>query len=324
MFLQSNKKLLIGAAATLAVWLIVYYGFIQSKWTAADDARTETKAAKDAWDELYKAKDDMVPKPDAEKAIDESNRKIRDNMVLLRTIEFGNEMLLKTYTESTAGSEDHKNYVIKLRKTLVDRTQSMGIKVTPPDLGFVSKNADEPVSVNLIRLAMMDRFLTNCADAGLNNKARVTKISYGNPSAIALPESAADARTDASFSEEAPRAGKKGAAAPAEKPVASDRLVQFPLIISLELPEPAVGQLLYEIQKPTSDGLHSYFSLRGIRIVVHDNSISTGLVEAELIVSALLNEEICTKLAIQWQRKDKDDRKGSRTSDEGYGDIPDR
>jgi hypothetical protein len=209
----------------------------------------------------------------------------------------------------------------------MDHAQSIGVKITPQDLGFVSKVADDPVSINLIRLAMIDHFLNNCFDAALNSKARILKINYGNPSAIAQPESPADAkgdRADASFNDDAPRSGKKGAAAPAEKPAASDRLIQFPLIISLELPEPAAGQLLNEVQKPTIDAMHSYLSLRGIRIIVHDNSAASGLVETELIISALLSEETCTKMAIQWQRKDKEDRKGSRTSDDPYGDLPDR
>jgi hypothetical protein len=328
MFLQANKKLLAGAVAAVVVWLIVYYGFIQSKWAESSTAALDAAKERERWDELYKGKEEMMPKPDAERAIDESNRKLKDNFQVLKNIEFGNEALLKTYTEATAGAEDHKNYVIKLRTNLVARAKDLGIRLTPPDLGFVSKNSDDPVSVNLIRLAMMDRFFNACSEAGIQNKARIVKISYGNPSAIALPESAADPKADrdANFTDEpAPKPGKKGAApAAAEKTATLDRLVQFPLMITLEAPEPSIGQMLFEVQRPT-DLSHSYFCLRGLRIVVHDTNVSSGTVQAEFMLSALLNEDLAGKLAIQWQKKDKDDRRSSgRSSDDGFGDVPDR
>lgn len=321
MFLQANKKLLAGAAVAVVVWLVVYYGFVQSKWSDASKVALDVGNAREAWDLLYKKKDDMMPRPDAERQIEESNRKLKNNLAQLRNMEFGTESLLKTYTESTAGAEDHKNYVIKLRTNLVGRAREMGVKMTPPELGFVSKNADEPPSLNLIRLAMMDRFLSACGEAALANKVRIVKIAYGNPSAIALPETADKSgdKSDINY-DDPPKAGKKGAAAAPEK-AALDRLIQFPLQITIDAPEPNIGQLLFEVQRPT-DLTHSYFCLRGMRIIVHENSLSSGTVQAEFALSALLNEELAAKLGIQWQKRDKEHGTG-RSSDE-FGDMPDR
>jgi len=328
MFLQANKKLLVGTAIVAFMWLVVYYGFAQKKWSDAASAAGEAELARTGWDALYEPRKGMMEKAKAELELDESNRKLKENFTQLKTIEFGNETLLKNYTESAAGSEDHKNYFIKLRKNIMDKAQGI-IKVMPPELGFVSRNLDEPVSLNLMRLAMMDRFLTACTEASLNNKSRILKISYGVPLAIELPESAGDdksgERSSVSYSDDPPRPAKKDALSAAEKSVQPARLIQFPIQITIEAPERVVAQMLFEVQRPT-DAIHGYFCLHGMRIVVQNNSVSTGMVEAEFILSALMNDELVGKMAIQWQKKDKEDgrRDSGREGDDGFGGVPDR
>ena len=322
MFFLQNKKLILGAAAALALWLVVVFGFVQSNWSGQAQKKKETEENREHWDVYFTAKpgDKMLPTPEAEEAIVDSNKKLEENLIQLRRIEFGAPETLKTYTEATAGTGDHKNYFVSLRKTLEDKSNTQYNLKVPTELDLVAK-ADDPVSLNLIRLAMLDRLLVSCRDA---NVQRVTKIKYDAPWAIPLPEAAApaggkDPKAEAKFD---PKGGGVGGAKANAEPSgpAVARLVQFPIHITLIGAERTVAQLLFEVQKPTLDNAHGYFCLTSLRVEVNDTA--SGTVKATLGLSALLNETTVNTMQIKLKNENASDsgtRKPDRdTERDGY------
>jgi hypothetical protein len=309
MFFNENKKLILGAVAGLTIWLIVVFMFIQSNWSIQAQKLRETEENKKSWDGYFAAKsgEKLLPKTEAEDAIKDSNAKLTFNLDQLRKIEFGNTETLKAYSEAAAGSGDKKSFFISLRSQVEQKSNTQWYIKVPPDLDLVSR-AEDPVSLNLVRLAIVDHFLADCQ---VSNIQRVSKIKYETPTVIQPPERSDNAK-EAKFDpkDEAPKKGAKAeAAAPA--PEAQDKLVQFPVRFTVIGPERAVAQLLFEVQKPQMDQAHGYFCLHSVKVEIND--AATGTVRATLGVSALLSEKVVNDLQIKLKSANNDDEhKGTR------------
>lgn len=295
MFFDQNKRLVLGAAATVAIWFSIYWLAIQDNWATAQAQRQEAITQAQEWEKYFKG---GVPKPEAEKALDESNGKLQKNIDELKKIEFGTPEALIKFTELAAGTGDHKNYFDNIRTQLVNRSKSeLNIPVSA-DLGIGDKAIGDPVSINLLRLALVDRFLTACKEA---NVPRINKIQH--ESLRVLPFSDAEEPTPAVDD-------KKHA--PLEKVSRPAKLVQLPMRVTVALPEQAIGQLLFELQKP-SDASHGYFCIRGFHVLLQEKDKASGMVEATFAVSALFNQEYLTKMGVQL--KTDDEHSGGRKPD---------
>lgn len=315
MFFHENKKLILGAAVGLGIWLCVVFMGINSNWAVQAQKLKETETARQNWDGYFIAKTGpkQMPKKDAENEIELSNAKLKQNLGVLQHLEFGTPDTLRTFQEAAAGSGDKKSYFIQQR-TLVEQkaTTQWHLKV-PPDLDMVSR-ADDPVSLNLMRLALVDKFLLSCQEANIQ---RVTKIKYDTPTVIEPPEIKADPNSKDKDAKEAkydPKtdASKKGGK-PAPAPEAQDKLIQFPIRVTVIGPERAVAQLLFEVQKQTVH-IHGYFCINSVRVEIND--AATGTVRGTLALSGLLSE----KQANDMQIKLKTTTGGSGTGGSGGDD----
>ena len=305
MFFNENKKLILGAVAGLTIWLLVVFMFIQSNWSVQAQKQRETEENKKNWDAYYSAKagEKLLPRSEAEEAILDSNKKLNGNLEQLRKIEFGNRDNLKPYSEAAAGSGDKKSFFISLRSQVEQTSNSQYYIKVPPDLDMVSR-ADDPVSLNLLRLAIVSHFLGDCRIAQIQ---RVTKIKYETPTVIQLPERADKDAKDAKFDpkDEAPKKGGKGDAPAAPAPDAQDKLVQFPVRFTVIGPERSVAQLIFEVQKPAMEVSHAWFCLHSVKVEIND--AAAGTVRATLGLSALLTEQTVNDLQIKLKSAASDD-----------------
>lgn len=302
MFSQ-NKGMITGALVCIGVFAVVQWMFIQSNWAEADRKLQEADGVRVKWDKFYKPGDKLVPHPDAEKALNESNSKLQAHLDNLRKIEFGTLDSLRVFSVAAAGSNDPKNYLTASITQMKTRAKdSLNISV-PVDLGINEKTAEDPVPLNLFRLAMVERLLTSCKESGV---IAVSRITYETPKRIEQPETEEETAEDKEKDKD-PRKHKKDERDEEKKPEKDpgELLVQFPMRVVVAAPERAFAQLLFEMQKP-SDTTHGYFCLRGFSVWVRDSN--TGLIEASMYVTALLNLKTAQKLGIPV--KEPDDRHG--------------
>jgi hypothetical protein len=304
MFFNENKKLILGAVAGFAIWMVVVFMFIQSNWSLQAQKQRETEENKKNWDGYFTAKsgEKLLPKTEAEAAIKDSNDKLATNLEQLRNIEFGTAQLLRAYSEAAAGSGDKKSFFISLRSQLEQKSNTQWFIKVPADLDLVSR-AEDPVSLNLLRLAIVDHFLADCKASYIQ---RVTKIKYEMPSVIQPPErsDAKEAKFDSKDDAAAPKKSGKGApAAPA--PEAQEKLIQFPVRITVIGPERTVAQLLFEVQKPVMNLGQGYFCLHSVKVEIND--AATGTVRATLGIAALLTEKVVNELQIKLKSASGDD-----------------
>ena len=290
MFLKQNKMLVLGTVAAAAVWLGVYWLLINDNWVKADAAKAEAEKRRGQWDAYFEPKNKLLPQPEADKALNDSNEKLRLQLEELKKIEFGTPETLHAFSEAAAGSGDHKNYLATLKTQLATKAKDNGIAI-PPDLGIVDKAAEDPVALNLLRLAIVDRFVLACKEAGV---VRVRRLRHDPP----LPVPGNEAK-------EAPADTKKGAAPPAEPP---DSLIQYPMRVVVQAPERFFAQFLYELQKP-SDATHGYFCLRGFHVIVGD--AASGTIEASVAFTAMLSQKTAGKLGVA-PKTDEDRRSAPR------------
>ncbi|MFH0938084.1 MAG: hypothetical protein V1899_02210 [Planctomycetota bacterium] len=280
--ISQNKPLILGAVAIIGVFASVQYMMVRENWAIANAQLQLAQKKSDQWEKNFKLGENLLPKPDAVKALNDSNEKLRLQFEDLKKIEFGTSDSLRVFSEAAAGSDDPKNYFRKLFTQTKTKAKDSAIFL-PDDLGFTEKNlSDEKVSMNLLRLALVDRFLLACKDAGI---PRILRIHYETPRFIPWPWTSEETETEVAIS-------KKKSVTNIE---VTDKLIQFPMRVLISAPETSVTQLLYEIQRAT-DAAHGYFCVRGFHVVTRAQG--TGQVEASLALSALLNEKIVTKLTI--------------------------
>ena len=316
MFFYENKKMILGAAAGLGLWLCIVFMSINSNWSLQAQKLKETETARQNWDGYFtpKAGQIQLPKADAEKEIELSNAKLRQNLGVLAHIEFGTPDTLKPYQEAAAGSGDKKSYFIQQRTNVEAKSNGQWNLKVPPDLDMVSR-ADDPVSLNLMRLALVDKFLLAAKEAGIQ---RVMKIKYETPTIIEAPELKAEPK-DSKEAKYDPKAdAKKGGKAP--PPEAQDRLIQFPIRVTVVGPERTVAQLLYEVQKQ-SDNVHGYFCINSVRVEIND--AASGTVKGTLGLSGLLSEKMANDMQIKLKTSNGNGN-GNGSSGGGDDDRPSR
>ena len=297
MFFHENKKLILGAAVGLGIWLCIVFMAINSNWALQAQKLKDTESARQNWDGYFtpKAGQKQLPKKDAENEIELSNAKLRENLHVLQHIEFGNVDSLKQFEEAAAGSGDKKSYFIQQRTMVEQKSITQWYLKVPPDLDMVSR-ADDPVSLNLVRLALVDRFLLSAKEAGIQ---RVVKIKYDTPTVIEPPEIKADTNSKDKDAKEAkydPKGDTKKGGKPAPAAEVQEKLMQFPIRVTVVGPERAVAQLLFEVQRQT-DSSHGYFCINSVRVEIND--AATGTVKATLGLSALLTDKNANDMQIK-------------------------
>lgn len=292
--LTRNKGLFLGTVIAVTAWLIGYSVWVRSNWAATKaklQAADETRAE---WEKNFKNEAGLLPKNEAENALEENRKLLNANLQLLQKIELGSPQTLHPYSVAAAGAGDPKNYFDQLRIKIVNRaTDTLRIPV-PNGLGILGdKSGDDPVPVNLLRLAMVDTFLNACQKAGV---ARIAWIKHYTPRLIlseAEAEAAAAGSDDDSAPPPPPAPAKKGT--PQKTPAGISRLIQFPMKISVQAPEQSFSQLLFELQQ-SSDNAHGYLCLRGFQVAAKDTS--SGMIDGVVAVAALLNENYVRELGI--------------------------
>lgn len=295
MFLIQNKLLLLGTVVVTAVFLLVHFMWVQDNWTAAAAKLDEADKSRAEWEKNFQMAENKLAKVDAEKALEENNRNLKSGFTQLQQIEFGTKDALQPFSVAAAGNGDPKNFLMAKRTTVYNHAKALNV-LCSSELGFTDKIADDPVALNLLRLAIIDNYFGAC---NRSKVGRVTKINYFPPKLMPFgDETAAD---DAD--EKKPAKGKHDKDAPAAE--RNDRLVQFPVKVQIMAAEPAINKLLAEIQKP-SDRTRGYLCLRGFHVAVRQ--AGSGTVEAVLGFSALLNEKTVRDLGIQV--KDDDSHRG--------------
>jgi len=298
--LLRNKHLFLGAAGALALWLIVYLASVRSNWSDYSAKLAEADAASTDWEKHYLVKAGLLPKKDAEKALDENGRLLSANLQTLQRIELGIPQWLHPFTIQAAGGGDPNNYLDQMIKKTQARSNDVLHIPVPNGLGIIGDRAgDDPVSVKLLRLFMADTFINACSKAGVT---RITWIKHYSPRMIFTE--ADEANQPEEGADPAPPAKKGASKAPA--PIGASRIVQFPMKVSVQLPEKSMGKLLFELQQPSVQD-HGYLCLRGFSVAAKDPG--SGLVDAAVAMSGLLNENYVREQGIVV--KGEDDRPGA-------------
>jgi hypothetical protein len=290
--IAQNKNIFIGMAMCVVMFAMTHLFMIQPNWVLMKTHLSATDENRLKWEKLYKVDGKLLPLPEAEKAIKESNAVMLNKLDELKKIEFGTEESLRSYSIKAAGSAgDYKNYFDAEKTRLRLRAKDAVVEL-PPELGIDATASDDPVPLNLFRLAMVDRLLVVCKDSGVN---QVTRLSHGMPSRIASKEPVSESADD----ERDPKNGKNKT----EKAVTAteaDVLVRFPMRVVLSAPERVFAQFLYDVQRPR-DSTHGYFCIRGFHVYVRD--ANTGMVEASILFQGLLNQKTATKLGITLEKE---------------------
>ncbi len=303
MFLKQNKFLLLGTVVLVAVFLGVHYGWVRDSWVEAAAKQDEAEKSRLEWEKNFKTADNVIPKLEAEKALDENNKSLKAGLATLQQIEFGTKETLQPYSEAAVGTGDKKNFLLTKQKMVFNDAKGLNVLCTS-DLGLTDKVSDDPVALNLLRLAVIKSFLIDCSKSKVQ---RMIKVQYFAPKLVPYPgEDSEEAET-----EKKPAKGGKNDkdAGPPER---SDRLVQFPVKVQVLGPEPAISKLLYEIQKP-SEKSRGYLCPRGFHISVRQSG--TGNIEAVVGFTALLNEKLVRDLGIQVKEDDGHHGGGPRKID---------
>ena len=300
MFLNQNKLLLLGTLAVAAIFLAVHFMWVRENWAEAAVKLDEADKSQAEWEKYFKMSENHLAKVDAEKALEENNRNLKTGFSTLQQIEFGTKETLQPFTVAAAGTGDPKNFLMAKRTTVYNHAKALNV-LCSSELGLTDKIADDPVALNLLRLAIIDNYFGACSRSKVG---RVTRILYSPPKLMPFGDESA---ADDSDADKKPAKGKGDKDAPAAE--RSDRLVQFPVKVQIMAGEPAINKLLFELQKP-SDRTRGYLCLRGFHIAVRQ--AGSGTVEAVVGFTALLNEKTVRELGIQ-VKEDDSHRGGSNT-----------
>ena len=296
---KQDKKLVLALLAAVGVFGATQLLVVRANFADAAKARDEANTQRQEWDKYFKpaeksASEKWSARPDAEKALKESNVKLAQQFTELRKMELGSADQLHAFSEAAAGSGDHKSYMNKLLIQLAAKAKEFGVAV-PSDMGFNEKVLEDPVSLNLLRMAILDRLLAACKEAAV---PQLASIRFEQPRPIANDDGSDSGQPDP---RRRPAKNSKDAKDAPPEPSA-DKLVQFPLRILISVPERNMGQLLCELQRP-SDNTHGFFMIRGFHVAVR--TADTGRFDASLALSALLNEKTLATLGVQVKAPDE-------------------
>jgi hypothetical protein len=298
-----NKIILFGGIGVVLVFLLVQVVVVQANWARTNKELKSAEDEHDAWNKFFNPGEDLIAKPEAEAALNQSNDKLGRQFEALKKIELGTAETLHPFSKEAAGSGDPKNYFKTMQTKLNDKAKEFGVAV-PPDLGFDDKALDEGVPLNLMRLAVLDRLLVACKEAAA---PQITKIKFE-----ALREAPGGPEEEEEGQAEY---GKKKEAREAKEPKAAsknelfDTLLQIPLRVVVAEPERTVERLLFALQRP-SDETHGFFCILGSSVSVR--VAGSGKVETVLELAALLNEKTAAKFGLQLKAPEEIRRHGPR------------
>ena len=156
---MQNKNLILGALAVLGIFLAVQFLVVQDNWAAAATKQTQAEAEREQWEKNFKSGEKLMPKPEAEAALAENKKQLLANLASLQKIEFGSKESLREYSENAAGTGDRKNYLATRRTTLLTRAKDSMHITAPSELGLGDKASEDPVALNLMRLAPVARYV---------------------------------------------------------------------------------------------------------------------------------------------------------------------
>lgn len=297
--MSQNRNLLLGAAAALALWLIVYFAFVRSNWSACAAKLKESEATRADWEKYYQPKAGLLPKTDAERALEENGNQLSANLQTLQKTEMGTAQWLYPFTVAAAKGDDPNNYFDRKRIEIVNKANNEQHVPVPPGLGIIGeRGGEDPVAVKLLRLYMAHTFIDACHKAGVK-RILPGGIKHYPPRLIYV---------DGEDEEEGAAAAgpaKKGEPAKTAAPAGASRVVQFPMKVTIQAPETSIGKVLFELQQP-SDKDHGCLVLRGFSVAAKDPG--SGLVEATVAVAGLLSESYTQEQGIVM--KGAEDRPG--------------
>jgi hypothetical protein len=310
MFFAQNKKLILGGAGVLAAWIGAYYWLVAGNWSAAQEEQANAQGKYDAWMAYYQDKDSkgakLLQKGEAKKKLEADNSVLNKNLVVLRKIELGTSDGLRIFTRAAAKGDDPKNYLDQVRGNIVARANNLRVAV-PIDMGVLrDKSQDDPVQLNLLRLAVAESFINACHKSGI---ATIKKVQHYAPRLVTRDTGEEEAAEEA----DPPKADAKTDSG-------ASRLVLFPMKVTIECPEDSVGKLLFELQRPSDSSYapanwHGYLCVRGFQVALRQSG--SGVVEGVVAVSALLNEKFVRAEEIPVKGEDKTAPAG-RKVDLGY------
>ncbi len=313
MFFEKNKNLLIGTGAVALLWVILYYVLVSPNWAEAqkseETAETKRKAWVESTDALAEKKaaekahrtNKFLTKAEAEKELDANSAQTELRMKELRKIEFGNHESLKPFSVAAAGAGGDANSLLNTRsKEAIQRLKA----IMPKDKDKIAddlfmKSGDASVALSLLRLALIDRFLSACKEVkDVNTKEckieQLVQVEYYSPILIPVPppEDEKKEKEEDDGEMKKPAKHKKGEK-DEEKPDETFNLVQIPMKVLVRGPERYINQLLLELAQPTpphqeGDDKRGYFSIRGFHVTTRETLPNS--VELSVAVSALMQE----------------------------------
>ncbi|MEI6231579.1 MAG: hypothetical protein WCT04_00900 [Planctomycetota bacterium] len=347
MFFEKNKNLMIATGAVALLWVILFYTLVAPSWEQAQAAQEAAQAKRKAWEastnaekERKEAKEDKRKnefkiRKEAEADLTRASEVIDVKSKELRKIEFGTKDSLRSFSVASVGKNgDTKNLLNEKLKQTKDRANAIvRVKLEAEKLSVRFGEDTTSDALNLLRLAMVDRFLTACKDVKdpSTKDCKIEEIAgldYYKPEIIQLPdaektkEKTSDEEEVAETKKPKAKGKDKDKEKDADKADEIERLVAIPMKVLVRAPERFMAQLLYELGQPTSgrpDGedRRGYFCVKGFHVSVSNASASTGekLLEMSVAVSALLRESEIKALGITLK---SDGRGSSRREVESY------
>lgn len=318
MFFERNKKLLIGAGAVALLWVILYFVLVSPAKQDARDKQEQALKDKKSWEDYTdNAKEhksakgrnnEWLARVTAERELKESSAQTEEKFKELGQIEFGTHETLKAFSTAAAGARGDVGEMLNRKIKEASARARIVLKNNSIHDNLFSQNfgeASEPLK--LLRLAMIDRFLSVCKDVkdtatGECKISEIKQVDYSPPYAIPAPTEKKE-EADELDDEAVAAKKKKGKEKDTAKADTFDRLVQIPMKVLLRIPaENYTNQLLCELQKPTplqqsGEDQHGYFCVRGFHIAARDNAANA--VELCVAVSALLRESEVAALGIK-------------------------
>lgn len=306
MFFKNNQNLLIGTAVAGILWLILYYTLVSTNWTTAADNRSNAEERRQTWINISRSKDTekhaderknaFLPREAAEKRIKKNSDEVAIKQGELKGIEFGNSESLKAFSVAAAGKGGDPSNLLndKIKQAVLRANAQLKVQISSEK---IAPDSEQTVSVNLLRMALLDRFLTACKDAGIE---QIVQVRYGQPDALPPPVITKEDPDAENTTKRPARYSEKEKEK--EKGPEVEKLIQFPMKALVRAQEKNAGQLLFELEKPTptqqSPGENrGYFCVRGFHISAKDPALS--LVEMSVGISALVRESDVKGLGIK-------------------------
>src|ERR1043165_1450772 len=176
MFFERNKKLLIGSGVAAILWIVLYFVFVSPLKEDAKNKQEQAANNRKTWEDFTdNAKEqkatkgrgnEWVARATAEKELNESSVQTEEKFKELSQIEFGTHQSLKAFSTAAAGAGGDKSNLLTLKtKETTARAKTILNNNELHDNLFSEHFGDNSsLSLNLLRVAMIARFLSVCKD----------------------------------------------------------------------------------------------------------------------------------------------------------------